>query len=75
MKKSEKVSTAVAVLKICVCVSPNIECLLKILSVIPVTTSTSERSFSSLKRIKTYVRSTVGQVRLNGLAMFSVNKN
>jgi len=30
---------------------PNIECLLKIICIIPVTTATSERSFSSLKRI------------------------
>jgi len=54
---------------------PNIECLLKILCIIPVTTATSERSFSSLKRIKTYLRSTMNQSRLNGLAMLNINKH
>jgi len=54
---------------------PNIECLLKILCNIPVTTVTSERSFSSLKRIKTYLRSTMNQSRLNGLEMLNINKD
>ncbi|XP_060864369.1 52 kDa repressor of the inhibitor of the protein kinase-like [Metopolophium dirhodum] len=54
---------------------PNIKCLLTILSVIPITTASAERSFSSLKRIKTYLRSTMSQERLNGLAMLHINKN
>lgn len=54
---------------------PNIKCLLTILSVIPITTASAERSFSSLKRIKTYLRSTMGQERLNGLAMLHINKD
>jgi len=43
--------------------------------IIAVTTATSERSFSSLKRIKTYLRSTMNQSRLNGLAMRNINKD
>jgi len=54
---------------------PNIECVLKILCIIPVTTATSERSFGSLKRIKTYLRSTMNQNRLNGLEMLNINKD
>ncbi|XP_025203642.1 52 kDa repressor of the inhibitor of the protein kinase-like [Melanaphis sacchari] len=54
---------------------PNMKYLLTILSVIPITTTSAERSFSSLKRIKTYLRSTMGQERLNGLAMLHINKD
>ncbi|XP_060870008.1 52 kDa repressor of the inhibitor of the protein kinase-like [Metopolophium dirhodum] len=54
---------------------PNIKCLLTILSVIPITTASAERSFSSLKRIKTYLRSTMSQERFNGLAMLHINKD
>ena len=39
----------------------------KLLLVIPATNSTSERSFSALKRIKTYLRSSMLQSRLNHL--------
>lgn len=42
---------------------PNIYKLLKILCTLPVTTCTPERTFSTLKRIKTYLRNTTGQVR------------
>lgn len=40
---------------------------LKIILVMPATNSTSERSFSALRRVKTYVRSTMTQQRLNNL--------
>lgn len=41
---------------------PSIYQLLKILCTLPVTTCTPERSFSTLKRIKTYLRNSTGQV-------------
>lgn len=53
---------------------PNISQLLLILAVLPVTTCTCERSFSTLKRIKTYLRSTMGENRLNGLALLNIHK-
>lgn len=53
---------------------PNIYVLLQIFGTIPVTTSTAERSFSSLRRIKTYLRNTMGQARLNGLALANIHK-
>ena len=49
--------------------------VLKILLTIPMTTSEAERSFSALKRIKTFLRNTVGQQRLNALAAISTEKN
>lgn len=41
----------------------------------PVSVASAERSFSKLKLIKTYLRSTMTQHRLNGLAMMSINRN
>ena len=48
---------------------PNINRLIKLLLVIPVTTFSAERSFSTMKRLETTVRSTTGSSRLNGFAM------
>lgn len=42
---------------------------------IPVTTSTAERSFSTLRRLKTYLRSTMTQERLNHIAILHVHKS
>jgi len=41
--------------------------LLQILATLPETTVSSERSFSTLKRLKTYLRNTTGENRLNNL--------
>ncbi|CAM4847277.1 unnamed protein product [Rotaria magnacalcarata] len=54
---------------------PNIHFLLVFLATLPVTTSSAERAFSSLKRIKTYCRSTMVENRLNGLAVAFMHKN
>ena len=42
---------------------------------IPVTSCSSERSFSSLRRLKTYLRSTMGQARLNHLVLLNTHKH
>lgn len=42
---------------------------------IPVTVATAERSFSKLKLIKTYLRSSMGQERLSGLATLSIENS
>ena len=42
---------------------------------IPITGASGERSFSKLKWIKTYLRSTMTQERLNSLALISVEKD
>jgi len=52
---------------------PHISTLLQIFATLPVTTSSSERSFSALKFIKNYLRSTMTDERLNGLALLFVH--
>ena len=54
---------------------PNIAILLRIFATLPVTTATSERSFSALKFLKNYLRSTMIQDRLNGLALLYVHRD
>ncbi|XP_025415123.1 52 kDa repressor of the inhibitor of the protein kinase-like [Sipha flava] len=54
---------------------PNIFMLLNILYCLPVSTSTPERSFSSLKRIKTYLRNSMKEDRLNGLVQLNYYRN
>ncbi|XP_035838892.1 uncharacterized protein LOC110906877 [Helianthus annuus] len=44
----------------------------KVLLTIPITVASAERSFSKLKLLKTYLRSTMSQERLNGLATISI---
>ena len=46
--------------------------LLQIIITTPMTSTESERNFSTLKRIKTFTRNTMGQQRLNALAMLSI---
>nr|CAI5829756.1 unnamed protein product [Callosobruchus analis] len=48
--------------------------LLKIIITIPMTTSEAERQFSRLKRIKTFLRNTMKEERLNALTMLSCEK-
>ena len=48
--------------------------VLKLILVMPAMNATSERSFSSLRRIKTYLRSTMTQNRLNNLLLLHVHK-
>jgi hypothetical protein len=52
---------------------PNIRRLILILATLPITTATAERSFSTLRRLKTYLRSTMNEERLNGLALLSIH--
>lgn len=55
--------TSIDVLAICdKNIFPNIHYLLKILCTLPVSTATPERTFSTLKRLKTYLRNSMGQV-------------
>jgi hypothetical protein len=54
---------------------PKIKVLLNILAVLPVTSATPERTFSALKRLKTYLRATMKQPRLNGLALAHIHKD
>ena len=49
--------------------------LLEILITIPMCSTEAERTFSSLKRIKTYLRNTMGQSRLNSLSVISIGRD
>ena len=69
-------SNAVEALEICDKeVFPNLHTLLVILCTLPVTTATAERSFSGLRRLKTYLRSTMTHTRLTGLAHLNINRD
>ncbi|KAL4113623.1 hypothetical protein QTP88_017216 [Uroleucon formosanum] len=51
---------------------PEVTTVLKLFLSIPVTSATAERSFSKLKLIKSYLRSTMGQQRLSDLSVLSI---
>src|ERR1700733_12502836 len=48
---------------------PAVATLLRLFETIPVPNATAERSFSALKRLKTFLRSTTAEERLTGLAL------
>ena len=49
--------------------------LVKLLLVMPATNAGSERAFSALRRVKTYLRSTMCQQRLNHLMILHIHKD
>ncbi|VAH18108.1 unnamed protein product [Triticum turgidum subsp. durum] len=53
---------------------PNISIVYHILFTVPMTVASAERSFSKLKLLKNYLRSTMTQERLNGLATLCIEK-
>ncbi|XP_046863321.1 uncharacterized protein LOC124457074 [Xenia sp. Carnegie-2017] len=53
---------------------PEVYRLCQLILTMPSTSSSAERSFSSLKRIKTYLRSAQGQERLSALATILIEK-
>ena len=54
---------------------PNIYMALKILATVPVTSCECERAVSVLRRLKTYLRSTMEQERLNGLSLMTIHRD
>ena len=54
---------------------PNVSIAYGILLTMPVTVAAAERSFSKLKLLKNYLRSTMSQERLNGLAICCIEKD
>ncbi|KAJ8897164.1 hypothetical protein PR048_002510 [Dryococelus australis] len=74
--QATKVMTVCEVLKIIDKDSfPNMAVLLKILAVIPLTTASVERSFSTLKRLKTCLRNKTGEERLTALTLMTVHRD
>ena len=56
-------------------VYPNLYLLYRLMATIPVTTASCEHSFSKLSLIKTKLRSTMSQERLEGLMILSVESD
>ena len=54
---------------------PNTIIAYRVLLTIPVTVASRERSFSKLKLLKNYMRSTMTQERLNGLAIVAIEND
>jgi hypothetical protein len=54
---------------------PNIHLILKISAIRPSSNAGNERTFSALKRLKTFMRSTMRQDRLNGLSLMHINQD
>ena len=52
-----------------------VSALVRLFMTLPVTTATAERSFSTLRRLKTYLRSTMTQQRLNNVLMTHCHKS
>ena len=46
-----------------------------ILLSLPVSVATAERSFSTLRRVKTWIRSRMGEERLTGLALLNIHRD
>jgi hypothetical protein len=53
----------------------NLNCLFEIFAILPVTVATAERSFSTMKRIKTTLRNSIGDKRLSDLALIHVHRD
>lgn len=76
LKNNERPTTILTALNACNdLLFPKIYTLLKVLATLPVTTATPERTFSSLKRIKSYLRNQIGQDRLSGLALLNIHRD
>lgn len=54
---------------------PRIKTLLKILSTLPVSVATTERSFSTLRILKTWIRAAMSEDRLTGLALLYIHRS
>ncbi|XP_022176471.1 zinc finger MYM-type protein 1-like [Myzus persicae] len=52
----------------------NMYTIFKIYLSIPMSSASSERSFSSLRRLKTFTRNTIGQERLTNIAILNIEK-
>ena len=53
---------------------PNLHTLLRLVCTLPVTTAECERTISHIRTLKSYLRSTMGQERLNGLALLKIHR-
>ena len=69
-------SSAIEALSACHAdIYPNVYILLTILGTLPVSNAASKGSFSIMRRLKTYLRSSNGNERMTGLALLSIYKD
>ena len=54
--------------------SPQFSNVVHILAVIPTASCSAERSFSALRRLKTYLRSAMGQQRVSNIALITIER-
>ncbi|XP_070188701.1 52 kDa repressor of the inhibitor of the protein kinase-like [Littorina saxatilis] len=54
---------------------PNIHRMLILLSTLPITTVECERTISGIRTLKSYLRTTMGETRLNGLALMRTHRH
>ena len=54
---------------------PNFYAIFKVLLTMPVSITSAERPFNTLRRLKTYLRNTMSQERFSGLALKHIHRN
>ncbi|CAN7938662.1 unnamed protein product [Ixodes hexagonus] len=54
---------------------PNVRTLLQILASLPVSVASAERTFSTLRRLKTWLRAKMTEERLTGLALLNIHRD
>ena len=75
-EKVEDMYGAIRLLRYCDSeVFPIIHTLLRILATIPVSNCSAEQTFSSLRRIKSWIRSNMSEDRLVGLALMNIHQD
>ncbi|XP_046687344.1 uncharacterized protein LOC124372982 [Homalodisca vitripennis] len=78
-EKEQNVKLPEDILKVLDSCDPNIfpiiHDVLKILATLPVSVASAERTFSTLRRVKTWLRSRMGETRLTGLCMLHIHRH
>jgi len=56
-------------------VFPNLYRMVQVANILPISSATSERAFSAMRRINTYLRSTMEQDRFSNLSILNIEKD
>lgn len=72
-ENNNQIFSAISLLTSCdPIIFPRVNLFLRIISTLAVSNASPERTFSALKRLKTWLRSTMSQERLTGLALLHI---